>query len=37
MTELHGKPAVRRWTVWAGVLVVLGCLVTIGATLNDIF
>ncbi len=26
-----------RWTIWAGVAVVIGCIVTILATLNDIF
>ena len=26
----------RHWTLWAGILVLLGCLATIAATLNDI-
>ena len=26
-----------RWPLWAGLAVVLGCVLTIAATLNDIF
>jgi len=26
-----------KWTIWAGVAVVVGCVVTILATLNDIW
>jgi len=26
-----------RWPLWAGIMVVVSCLATIGATLNDIF
>jgi len=31
------ESASPRWAVWAGVAVVAGCLITIVATLNDIF
>jgi hypothetical protein len=34
---MSNEEASPKWAIWAGVLVVVGCLVTIAATLNDIF
>jgi len=34
MSKVEASP---NWPRWAGLLVAVGCLVTIAATLNDIF
>jgi hypothetical protein len=34
---MSNEEASPKWTLWAGLLVAVGCLVTIAATLNDIF
>jgi hypothetical protein len=33
----EAKEERSHWQLWVGIFVVLGCIVTIAATLNDIF
>jgi len=37
LTSTDQEQTSSRWPLWAGIMVVIGCLATVAATLNDIF